>query len=275
MHNDIDWSKPQRQSKVVVLLALIKMFKNMWPILLLLVARFLLNKGSARDENMSWLLWGLGGTIVIYFVLRLNDIAGFFTYRFCIVHQQLIIYSGFITKKKTELPLSKIQAIHTRQTFLHKITNTCKLIIDLAGSEKAEMDIEALDINIAKKFQLALTEKATGEDLQQTAVTAVPQQLLQLRPGDILKLCISENHLKTFLVLIVFLIGKMQDIREWLGFDSFGWMQQHSSSFNANIQAIVIVFLLGMLLSIFVSCIRVMLRFYGFVIQLGKNNFIG
>ncbi len=277
MVSETDWSKPQRQSRVVILIAILKMFKNMWPVIVLLLARFIFNKGTTTDKNLSHLLWGLSGAIILYFFIRLNDIARFFFYRFCITDQQLVIYSGAIVKKKTELPLSKIQAIHTQQTFLHRITNTCRLVIDTAGSEKAEMEIEALDIEVAKQFQQVLTTREIVYNEQQVNKTddyIQPEQLMQLTAKDILKLCISENHLKTFLIIIGFLVGKMQDISEYLGFDSFGWMQQHSQAVNTTTQTVVFVFILGLLFSIILSCIKVVLRFYGFTIQLGQKHFV-
>ena len=278
MRSDIDWSVPRRQSKAMILLSFVRMLKTLWPLLLLLIARHFFTGDSAGGAGFSNLLWWLMGALVVFILIRLNDIAQYFFYRFCIVDQQLIIFSGVIVKKKTEVPLARIQAIHSKQTFLHKLSHTCKLVIDTAGSEKAELTIDALNIHEATEFQHLLLTKKTGIEIEKAPDEAAGNndapQILQLGFKDILRLCVSENHLKTFFVVIGFLVGKMQDIRDYLGFDSFMWMQQYSSSVSSTVQSILIVLILGLLFSILVSCVRVFLRFYGFRVQLRQQDFL-
>ncbi len=222
-----DWSKYQRQSPAALLLllykALISLLKFLWPLLLLMIIRK--RSPGSRMDNYEVI------ALVVSGLSLARSAFEYFNFRFSVISNELVIKKGFLTKRTITLPLEKIQAVHAEQTWLHSLLNVTRLSFDSAGSEKMEVKIEALD-----KFRsAALKEFILG---QRTGIHSPPEAIQQSREDllislsgrDLLRLSLSANHLKAFLLLLVFISSTLETVGvsdqeysgvlKWLG-DSF------------------------------------------------------
>ena len=51
------------------------------------------------------------------------------------------------------IPLNKIQSVHIEQNLVHQLLDVSKLVIDTAGSEKSEAEIDAISSSKAESFK--------------------------------------------------------------------------------------------------------------------------
>lgn len=269
----VDWDKPQRQSPIVLLIILLEGIKQIWPLILLGLARsFFKNKDGAKPLDRQ-LLSVLIGSVVILLLIKTKQIIHYFSFRFRLQPNLLLVEKGIFTKVKTEIPFSKIQAIHQNQTFLHRLTNTCELIISTSGTAKEEITIQGISLANAGHLKGLLSSKAeinTSETVQPAQAEQVNS--IRLTGKDLLKLCLSENHLKTLLIILAFILARFQDLQEYLGFDSVQWVEQQSNLLQTT-SILSFLILAGVFLSVIVSSIRVVLRYFNFSIRLQTGQF--
>ena len=269
----VDWEKPQRQSPIVLLIIFLEGIKQIWPLILLGLARsFFKNEEEAKPLDRQ-LLSVLIGSLVILLLIKTKQIIHYFSFRFRLRPNLLLVEKGFFTKVKTEMPFGKIQAIHQNQTFLHRLTNTCELIISTSGTSKEEITIQGISITNAGHLKELLSSKA-DINTNEFEISAQPEQInsINLTGKDLLKLCLSENHLKTLLIILAFILARFQDLQEYLGFDSVGWVEQQSNLLQTT-SILSFLILTGVFLSVIVSSIRVVLRYFNFSIRLQTGQF--
>jgi putative membrane protein len=217
----VDWEKPQRQSPVVLIVLILEGIKQIWPLILLGFFRsfFKNHDGPQRLDRQVWFI--LIGTFLMLVFIKTKQIIHYFSFRFRLQQNLLLVEKGFFTKVKTEIPFSKIQAIHQNQSFIHRVTNTCELIIGTSGTADEEITIKGISLEKAMGLKGLLSSKAeiiTDEKVEQ----AEQSNAINLGVKDLLKLCLSENHLKTLLIILAFILARFQDLQEYLGFDSVG-----------------------------------------------------
>lgn len=261
----IDWSVPQRQSWAALFIILFKviwrLLKIFWPFLLYY---FFKNKSGSFD-SFELMVVGLSSLSLVGSVLE------FIYFRFYIQENDLIIKSGFISKKTVTIPLNKIQAVHIDQPLLHNLLNAARLSFDTAGSEKIEAKIDAINTKEAedlKRFILHSRE-------EQPTASAPEQTIIDLNFKDLLKLSISANHLEAFLLMMAFFVSIIDQVKGIFD-EEYGrfmnWLYALSSSLFAALFAGIIV---ALLVSIVISTVRVFLRYFDFRIsKTAKGYFI-
>jgi putative membrane protein len=267
----IDWSQPQRQSWAALFIILYKIvlriIKIFWPLLVLYIFK------NKRNQFDSFEIVIIGLSI---FSL-LGSIIEFVYFRFYIHQDDLIIKSGFITKKTITLPLDKIQAVHIEQTWLHSILNASRLSFDSAGSEKVEVKIDAINKTEAEDFKRFILHAQPGAAATpETPVQERQDVLVQLNAKDLLKLSISANHLEALLLMLAFFfsaIDQLKDIFNWEYSRVINWM------YNLNMDAspftaILAVGIAALLVSVVISTARVLFRYFDFSISRSVRGFL-
>ena len=269
----VDWEKPQRQSPIVLLIILLEGIKQIWPWILLGLLRTIFKSKDEAKPFDRQLLIVLISSFLVLVLIKTKQIINYFTFRFRLQQNLLLVEKGIFTKVKTEIPFSKIQAIHQNQTFLHRLTNTCELIISTSGTAKEEINIKGISLENAGHLKELLSSKAEV-NINETEQSAQAEQInsINLTGKDLLKLCLSENHLKTLLIILAFILGRFQDLQEYLGFDSVGWVEQQSNVLQTT-SILSFLILAGVFLSVIVSSIRVVLRYFNFSIRLQTGQF--
>lgn len=214
----VDFRSPQRQSRVAIGIILIKFIKGtikgFWPILLsLFIGR---KAGSTFQDVIGYVVLGFAAFNLIGSVLT------YFRFYFHLENNSIVIDKGILRRTKTNIPFERIQTINFTQNILHQLFNVVGVEIDTAGAGKAEISIDALnkeDANALREYILAEKEQLTANnapasDLVEPAEKEAPQLLLQLKPIDLLKVGISQNHLRSMGIIFVFVFSTINEITD-------------------------------------------------------------
>lgn len=261
----IDWSIPQRQSPATVLIVIVKVLVSLLKYIIPLVLIYILRPSSKGGNSWEIVLIGISGITIIGALIEL------FFFRFSIVNRELIIKKGLFIKETTVLPLDKIQVVHIERTWIHKIFNTGQVSFDSAGSEKIEIKIKAIELRKAE----ALKEFITGSGQQSTEQLVKPldQTILSLDIKDLLKLCISANHLEAFFILLAFgfsVFNSIEDVTE----DKKGFWQWIVEFTQGSSGKMILTLSIAILLiSVMISIIRILLLYADFRISRSDKGF--
>ncbi|MFA5217865.1 MAG: PH domain-containing protein [Bacteroidales bacterium] len=258
----IDFSRPQRQSaKGLVLIFLQegrKLIKTFWPVL---VAIVFTNKTRNRWlEVAAFLLTGLVLTLI-------HTILYYLTFKFHIENGQFILRKGYIKRKTLTIPFDRIQNVNTRQSILQQVFGVMSLEIDTAGTDQKELKINSLKTNVATQLALLLgnaletrTDKTEEEDMP---VKPSEELLLKLKISDLLRIGISQNHIKTAILLFVFGIQFYYQIEDYFKEQAQKYANELWTFLSHSGLTILIILLVGFLLfSLLFSMVRTAVLFY-------------
>jgi putative membrane protein len=128
--SEFDFSVPNRQSYVAILMILFKTVNVLFRQLLPFVVVVLL--GGSKSKT-SYLLYTIVAVAVISMVY---SVINFFKTYFIIQDGELVLFTGIFNKKKMSIPFAKIQTINFEQNIIHQFFSVLRLKVDTAGSEK-------------------------------------------------------------------------------------------------------------------------------------------
>ncbi len=200
-----DFSQERRQSVKGLILIFIqegrKAIKMFWPILV----PILFKKGS---ENRFLIIGAilLGGLLLTL----VHAILFYRAYKFHVKGNQFILRKGYLNRKVLTIPLDRIQNVKTSQSVLQQALKVMSLEIDTAGSSQKELKIHALSADLAVQLarvlssHLTVTDPVTSATGNAPAPTPEEQQILKLSNRDLLKIGLSQNHLRTALIIFAF-----------------------------------------------------------------------
>lgn len=265
------FDQPQRQSPLALVIMFFHIFRvvvgQVWPAL---IALFL---GKKENMGIKWLI--LGGGVVLFVLIR--TILDYLYFTFSVEQGQLTVRKGFFTKKNITIPLERVQAVHLEQSLLHTLTGTHKVLIDTAGADKAEVKIYAIaSENAIALRQIVLSDTQTGyADKEIPIIQPVPGKLVsKLSISGLFKLSLSANHLETMALIVVFVIGKYEDVKPLINnipflkrLESYG----DAVEFTWTMIATLVVMIL--LVTILISIIRTFLRFYDYTVRMDDKGF--
>lgn len=217
--NSADYSQPRRQSPRGLVLyfgqSVWKFFKAVWPILLVSVIR---NEQFLPILNYVYL--GIG---VLTLVILTHVILHFYHFFYFLDDKEFVIQKGYLKKVRIAVPYDRIQSINSKQNILQRILRVETLELDTAGSKGQEVQLIALDNSqIAElKSQFAIrrnsahSSEITSETEQEVTIPEVQEKLLlKLDFGDLIKIGISENHIKSLFIVLALVGGFIQQLQE-------------------------------------------------------------
>ncbi|MCX6227242.1 MAG: PH domain-containing protein [Bacteroidia bacterium] len=257
----IDFSQPRRQSVRGLILIFfqeskrgIKMF---WPIIVPVLV---------KQSDKKMLLIGL--ILLAGLILTLiHSILYFRKFKFHIENKQFILKKGYLNHKILAIPLDRIQNVNTNQTVVQQFLDVMSLEIDTAGSAKKELKIHALSKIMAAQLALELSSylDVQGDDqhADDKSVISEEKQILKLTNWDLLKIGLSQNHVRTALIVFLFSIQFYSQVREF--FEERAKEYAHevllylSQSGWAMISSLILLFVL---ISFLYSMIRTLVLFY-------------
>lgn len=266
-----DLTQPQRQPAAALLIVLLKtiwgIFKSAWPILLVILFRSGSRKSSGFDQ---YEIIGVG----ISFLALVLAFVRWWTFRFHIVEGKLTVQKGWLQKETVVVPLDKIQSVNAEAGLLHQMLGVTKLSVDTAGDTKTELSIDAVHEHMVAALRAALQQvqpaTAANSEATSTIAAAAVQQVLQLKTNDLLKLSLSANHLETAAIIFAFVFRLFDDLRQagsnWLGSKNVHLPEE---SFGLLLFTAVAV----LLAVVFVSSLRIFLKYYGFTVQRSATSF--
>jgi len=242
MDNSFDFSEFSRQSKkgiiVIYLNLLFKFLKAFWILLFVFVKDF----SKFSGVTLTYIYLGVGA-LLFFFLVRAYLIYQNFQYK--IADHQFILKQGILKKTNTSISFDRIQNINFKQNLVQQAIDVYQVNIETAGSNKTEISIKALSLEEANalKSQLSVSEKRIESE---EIVEEKP--FLKIKPLELLKVSLTENHLQSLLLFMAVLVGLFQqlgDVFDGLGkgevIDSF--IDDNTSVFQENIILFFIFFI--------------------------------
>jgi putative membrane protein len=213
------FSQPSRQSRVAIAIILIKFIRftirTFWPIALsIFIGR---KSGSSFQDIIGYVALGLAAFNLIGSVLT------YFRFYFHIEDGAFVIDKGVLKRSKTNIPFERIQTINLQQNIVHQIFGVVSLEIDTAGAKKSEMTIDALKKEDAEALrQYILEEKdqlsevaATPGSTEQVVQESFEEDvILKLDIGDLIKIGVSQNHLRSMAILFAFVFSTLNEVTD-------------------------------------------------------------
>ncbi len=268
------YSAPQRQSKVAIGIILIKLvrqtIKAFWPILL---SFFIGGKnGNSFIDYVGYIALAFAALNVF------GSILTFFRFYFHIEDGAIVIDKGVLKRSKVNIPFERIQTINFQQNILHQMFGVVSLEIDTAGAGKAELTIDALNKEEAEAIrQFILTERKAVISEEDSSEESLEEEkgdtILHLGISDLIKIGVSQNHLRSMGLLFAFVFSTMNEVTD----DITGLVESQVDgyeSFLANNKWAVVALsiLLVAFISFVYSIISITLSNYDLKLSLKKNG---
>ena len=226
---------------------------------------FLLFAGRSN----SYEFWGLVG---IAFMVPLA-IARYYTFRYQINDDHLIIRSGLIHKTVSNMAFTRIQNVTLHQGILHRIMQVAEVRLETGGGEKEEGRMRVLGIAQAKQLQNIIRghetlNKSTPDSSIQSDETE--HSLLTLSNRELIKLGLISNK---GMILVAAAFGASMQFDHAIPtkiIKSAGkWLWNHSSELSQNsflsyFLGGLTVLLVALIIVRIISIIQAILHYYGF-----------
>ena len=271
--NDIDFSLPRRQSRIAILLFILKTYRiiagQVWPFLIIFILKGDLAKPGA--------IIGLAALVILATVFA---ILGYFRHTYSVKSDELIVESGVFRRKKLVIPLDRIQVVNFEQTIVHQIFEVVRVSVDTAGSTKEEVKLDALEKPEGEALrQLLLSGKKARtiqhgeapdgqmEEIYEEKFTPI----MRLSPGELLVAGIAENHLKSGGVILVFMFWIMERLREF-GLDVDEYTDQLPEE-ELSMQLILVLMVLFLVFSVIISLFRMVVKNYDLKFWRSESGF--
>jgi putative membrane protein len=208
-----DLSKPTRQELrgflVIFVFEVQKKLRAFWPIFIVIFAQKKLLSPSITIPMV------IGIVILLMLVHAILFYRNFYFY---IDENKFILKTGYIRKKVLSVPLNRIQSVNTKQNLLQQLLNVYSLEVDSAGSVGKELKIYSLSGSYTDHLtQFLESHKGNENEEKSESITNTnkEEEILKLSPSDLLRVGISQNHLRTGLIIFAFgsqIVNQIQDV---------------------------------------------------------------
>jgi len=259
---------PQRQSPKAILLILYKylliIIRQIWPVLII----FLINPTSGKARYITLIVLA-----VVFFAL-IYSLLAYRRFYYFIQQNELCVRSGVFRRTVINVPFDRIQSVDFKRNITHQLLNVVSVEIDTAGSKKSELELDAIEIDKAealrdivlayKHAKSVATEESSGPTPPLPQTFEQPELLLSLSPTDLMKVGISENHIRTAGIIFAFFLGLADDLDQLLGWDVYGELEHTTTAMSlVGILATIIAIPFFIFVSFVITMIRTVLRYYG------------
>lgn len=277
MLNNLKLHTPTRQSPIAIFLILWKVIRQLirqaWPFLLVFILPYLNfnTTSSSRSEDPYITNIIIGLTLFS----TISSLIAYFKFYYYIKNDEFIIEKGLFQKVKINLPFDRIQTINFEQSPIHQLFDVVRLEVDSAGSMESEIAIQAInkaDAEYIRSYILAEKAKlAPKESLQTTSEEVIEteeatQLLMHHKPLDLLKIGVSQNHLRGLGIIFGFFFWIFQSLENFLpelkeGDNPIDYLKE---DLGLNFEASIWLSLLGILLlfSVGISLFSTVFRYF-------------
>ncbi len=257
--SEFDFSVPNRQSYVAILMILYKTINVVVRQLVPIVLVVLLGGSKQKGDFLLWFAILVSALTMVYSIIN------FFRTYFYIQDDELILQTGIFNLKKTAIPFARIQTINFEQNIIHQFFSVLRIKIDTAGSEKKEFEFHALEADKAHALRdLILEEKQTmvqnkhEKAEQDTDEGPVYRQIMALSPTELVKVGLTENHIKSGGLIFLFFFWIYQNLQQ-VGVDVDEYSQEIP---DWEMGLYTITFFVGLLMffSVIISMVRTVIK---------------
>jgi len=230
----IDFSEPVRQSpKGVIVIFGFKsvQFVRRFFVLFLALGVSILKKNAFA--NLSPI--AITGIIILIVIgILIYSILKYLNFKFQVSKDDFHLSTGILNKDNIVVPKSKIQNVNIKQNFLQQLIDVVSVNIETAGDDKSEIEISALDkVNAQRLKEELFTNVRTNSHSDASVEEVDKAQDKVFFKASIKRLLlegISENHFRSFLIIISFFFGIYYEIKDY--FKNLSIEQQLENNIN-------------------------------------------
>lgn len=224
-----------------------------------------------RDDQALWPLVGVG-------VLALVSVWRYFTYRYRVDRDSIVIRSGLLNRHLREVPFARIHNVALHQSLLHRMFDVAEVRLESAGGMKPEAQMQVLKLADAMALEALVRRRGavrTTDGAPASPADEVDEPgtiLLQLPAREVVRLGLVSNRgllvlAGGFAAVSQFNPRLLGTIFEGWGEWAFGFADAHQFDTSAYVMAgasmVVAVILLLRLFSILLA----LLGYFGFRLE--------
>ncbi len=263
--NKLDLSTPTRQSVKGLIFILIQSVRQAIRMFWALLAVVVLQKNLFANKGVIFMVVGF-----LVVALIVHSILYYLHFYFYVKDGEFILQKGYLRKKVLTIPLDRIQNVNTKQNLFQQALDVVAMEIDTAGTIGKELKIHALEKSYATALHELLSENknadaTTEEEIESRTATTSEKLILRLDPIDLIKIGISQNHIRTGLIIIAFgsqIFNQIQDLFQ----EQADTYSNEFMNFISGSSLVLIIFLLifFLILSILFSLFRTLIKYFDF-----------
>jgi len=280
-----DFSQNTRQSRVAILILVWKYYKLVIRQSYIFILPLILTQSK---KSYSIFIIGL---IVISVFVFIMAILSYYKFYFKIENNELLIQKGVFKKTKLNIPFERIQTINFEQNLLLQALQRFKVEVDTAGSSKKEFSFDALNVDVAKQLRKKILDRkkeiksaelplniedttTESEHVIQVEPEFDEEEILSLSPIDLLKIGITENHIRAgawLIAILGYLFSTLNEagLKVEERIEDTGIFENIDPGF-----ALLVSFLPALfLILVGISVVRVFLRYYDLRFNRMENGF--
>ncbi|MCC1485352.1 PH domain-containing protein [Winogradskyella immobilis] len=193
------------------------------------------------------------GFIVFMIVL---SILRYRNFKFHVTTEHFVLKQGVFNKEEISVAKSKIQNVLIKQNVLQQIINVVSLAIETAGDEKTEIEITALPREKANALKETLL---SHQNIERQEIEIETEVFFKASTKLLVLEGITENHLKSFVVIFAFIVGTYRDLKDFI--ENLNISNQIKSNFNLddeslmslllfNVSIVIVILILAFLYSL-------------------------
>ncbi|WP_289021418.1 PH domain-containing protein [uncultured Salegentibacter sp.] len=262
----------QRQSITGILLifisSLYKLVKIFWA-----MGAYLLLSGPSKTTLIYTgigLVVLMGSTLIYSYVYYLK-----FIFYIDYEREEFVLEKGIFSTENSAIPFDKIQQVYFKRSILQRVINVYSLVIDTAGSNQQEVEIQAISENDANRLSEILlkakSEKVESNQIDEKRVEAEDREIWTHKVGilSLLKIGISTNYLRGLSLVLAFVMGIYNRANTYFK-DRLDDVEVYVDQFSGVLQSIgysALLFVLLLILSIGITIIEVFIKYYGLKVR--------
>lgn len=270
----MDYSQPQRLPSIALLRVFLRVIRailsNLWPLLILYVLR--LNRRaeeSSGDDNFVYVIYG------VLILTVLNALVRYFTFRWQIDGDALVIRHGVIRKVDLRIPFERIQSIDLQQPWYYQIGKAARFVVDTAGSKSSEAEIWALKMTEAEALRSYIHDKKAEIDSEVVMETTdqvrasepTEREWIRVDISTLIKIGLFRNHLRSIAAFIGGAFYLYSQLQEFLEADEINSkIAEVAEGVPMVLSIFVILAVLVVVAAILFSVVVTIFRFFGFTI---------
>jgi putative membrane protein len=211
-------------------------------------------------------------SLIAVALLAVHSIARYFTYRYRIERDGVVIKSGIFQKSVRHIPFDRIQNVSLRQSVLHRMFGVAEVELESAGAGDPEGQMRVLSLAAAHDLEATVRIRERAAHAADGDAADVPaRRLLALDMDELFRLGIVSNR---GLVLIAAALGVFTqlDSEVMTGLMTrwtqalFGWSQTLHLSAAGIVLGVITLGMVGLALLYVLSAALAIMRYYGFVL---------
>lgn len=271
-----DFSQPQRQSLVGVLVMFADTFQSAARALLPVIVLWLFRINETN--RLYVIIAGSAVVVTVAIVAYLKYLN--FSFFLDDENEEFVVSKGILNKSRIAIPLEKIQQVNINQSFIQKIIGVHALDVDTAGGSGKEVSIRAISHDLAVALKKRLSEGnrkiflPDGQEMD-SIQTMADEPFIEISLLSLLKTGITSNYTRSFALLLAFVITVYQYIEDFIQYADYN-NDPLDEYLNAEVMLKSMAFIIVgiMVLTLIINLVRTIVRYFNYRITKQQNSLL-